>query len=180
MSAIEQLKEEHKAIRLMLKILEAICEKMSKGEVVPKESLEKVMEFIKIFADKCHHGKEEELLFPAMEEAGIPKGGGPISVMIAEHDTGRGYVKAMGEAVLEGDPIKFVENSERYIRLLEQHIDKEDNILYLMADLHLPRDKHDELMEEFDKMERERIGVGRHEELHRLLHQLRKEFLESS
>ncbi|MEM3061405.1 MAG: hemerythrin domain-containing protein, partial [Candidatus Bathyarchaeia archaeon] len=81
--------------------MEKVCEKLDSGERVEPGHLEQVLEFIKFFADKCHHGKEEDLLFPAMEEAGIPKGGGPIGMMLTEHAMGRGYVKAMSKAAEE-------------------------------------------------------------------------------
>lgn len=178
MKATEQLKEEHREIKSMLKILETICEIIKKEGYIPREYLERVVKFLKVFADKCHHGKEEEILFPAMEEAGIPKEGGPIAVMLAEHDTGRGYVKAMDEAIPRGDLGKFVENAEKYIQLLKQHIDKEDNVLYWMADIHLSENKQNELLEEFERMERERIGAGKHEELRKLMHELKGRILE--
>jgi len=176
----EQLEEEHKAIKLMLRISEKVCEKLESGEEVNPEHLEQIVEFIKVFADKCHHGKEEDLLFTAMEEAGIPKKGGPIGVMLTEHDMGRGYVKAMSEAVAKykgGDrkvSSAIVGNARNYIALLTQHIDKEDNILYPMADMHLSEERQKELLEEFERVEREKIGVGKHEEFHELLNHLRE------
>jgi len=130
MRPTEQLKEEHNAIKLMLRILEKVCEKLESKEEVNPEHLEKIVEFIKVFADKCHHGKEEDLLFPAMEDAGIPKEGGPIAVMFVEHNMGRDYVKGMSEAVAKykaGDRTilpKIVENAKNYIRLLTPPLTK--------------------------------------------------------
>ncbi len=72
MKPTEQLKEDDELIKTMLKVLEAICSRLENTKDLPREHLDNVIEFIKVFADKCHHGKEEELLFPAMEEAGIP------------------------------------------------------------------------------------------------------------
>lgn len=181
MRPTEQLKEEHKAIKLILKILEKACVRLESGEEVNPEHLEQILEFIKLFADKCHHGKEEDLLFLAMEEAGFPREGGPIAVMLIEHNMGRDYVKDMSEDVAKYKASeheassKIVENARNYIALLTQHIEKEDNILYPMADMHLSEDKQRELIEEFEKLERERIGIGKHEELHKLLHHLEKE-----
>ena len=186
MKPTEQLKEEHEAIKLMLRISEKVCEKLESGEEVDPEHLEQIVEFIKVFADKCHHGKEEDLLFTAMEEAGIPKKGGPIGVMLTEHDMGRGYVKGMSEAVAKykaGDrkvSSAIVGNARNYIALLTQHIDKEDNILYPMADMHLSEERQKELLEEFERVEREKIGVGKHEEFHELLNHLRKVYLKDS
>jgi hemerythrin-like domain-containing protein len=183
MKPTEQLKEEHQAIKVMLRIAEKVCQKLESGEEVNPEHLEQIVEFIKVFADKCHHGKEEDLLFAAMEEAGIPRKGGPIGVMLTEHDMGRGYVRGMSEAVAKykaGDrkaSSAIVVNARNYIALLTQHIDKEDNILYPMADMHLSGERQKELLEEFERVEREKIGVGRHEEFHRLLDRLKEVYL---
>jgi len=186
MKPTEQLKEEHKAIKLMLRIAEKVNEKLEAGEEVNPEHLEQIVEFIRVFADKCHHGKEEDLLFVAMEEAGIPKEGGPIGVMLAEHDMGRGYVRGLSQAVARykagdrGVSPAIIENARNYVALLSQHIDKEDNILYPMADMHLSEDQQEELLEGFEKVEREKIGPGRHEEFHKLLDHLQEVYLEDT
>lgn len=183
MKPTEQLKEEHRIISSMLKILEMICKKLESGGEVSTADLKGILEFIKIFVDRCHHAKEEDLLFTAMEEIGISKRGGPIGVMLMEHNTGRDYVKNMSDAIekyKEGDKeisLKIVENAKNYIALLSQHIEKEDNILYPMAETRLSANKQEELLEKFEKIEKERIGSGRHEEFHKLLHQLKEVYL---
>ncbi len=183
MKATEELKKEHRAIELMLDIMEKVCEKLQAGEKVNADDLEKMVEFIRVFADKCHHSKEEDLLFPALEKAGIPKRGGPLGVMLAEHTTGRSYVTALYEAVTQykkGNTKaagRIVENGMGYTRLLRQHIVKEDNILYQMADMHLSEKEQDELVKRFEKIEQERIGPSRHEEFHNLLHRLKETYL---
>jgi hemerythrin-like domain-containing protein len=186
MKPTEQLKEEHQLIKLMLRIAEKVCEKLESGEEVDPEHLERIVEFIRVFADKCHHGKEEDLLFAAMEEVGIPRKGGPIGVMLTEHDMGRGYVKGMSEAIAKykaGDrkaSSAIVENARNYIALLTQHIDKEDNVLYPMADMHLSEERQKELLEEFEVVEREKIGVGKHEQFHKLLEHLKQVYLKEA
>lgn len=186
MKPTEQLKEEHKAIKLMLRILEKVCENLESEEEVKPEHLDQILEFIKVFADKCHHGKEEDLLLPALGEAGIPKEGGTISVMLTEHNRGRDYVRGMSKAIAKrkaGDrkvSSKIAENARNYIALLAQHIEKEDNILYPMADMHLSEDEQEELLEEFEMVEREKIGVGKHEEFHKLLNHLKGVYLKDS
>src|SRR5512147_1720406 len=94
----QQLKDEHEGILLMLVILGKACAKLEKQQKVDLNHLEQMVDFFKIFADKCHHGKEEDLLFPEMEKAGIPKERGPIGVMLVEHGKGRDYVRGMNEA----------------------------------------------------------------------------------
>lgn len=183
MKPIERLREEHEAIKLILRILERICERLEAKEEVNPQHLEQILTFIKIFADKCHHGKEEDVLFPAMERAGIPREGGPIGVMLTEHDVGREYVKGMSEAIgsyKAGEckvSSEIVKNARSYIKLLTEHIEKENNVLYPMAEMHLSKEEEEKLLEEFERIEHERIGVGKHEELHELLHKLKKAYL---
>jgi len=179
MTPTMQLKKEHDAIQQMLGILERVCRKLESGEQVNPVHLEQMIEFIRVFADKRHHGKEEDLLFPAMEASGFPREGGPTGVMFREHDEGRSYVRALSEAVsqykggnLAASP-HIVRSARSYIALLTQHIDKENNILFPMADMHLSEEKQRELLVEFDRVETEKIGVGKHEEFHQLLHNLK-------
>jgi len=183
MRPTEVLKKEHKAIELMLKVLEKFCEKIESEKEVNQEHLDQILEFIKVFGNQCHHAKEEELLFPAMEDMGMPREGGPIGVMLTEHDMGRNYVKGMSAATQKykaGDKdalSDITENARNYITLLREHIDKEDTILYQMADTHLSAEKEEELLEGFEKLERDRIGIDKHEGFHRLLQHLEEVYL---
>lgn len=186
MRPTEILKEEHKAIKLMLSILEKLCAKLESGEKINAEHLLQIVDFIRVFADKCHHGKEEDKLFPALEEAGIPGEGGPIGVMLIEHDEGRNYVRELSDSVnkyKKGDTKvtkNIIENARNYIDLLTQHIYKEDNILYPMGERVLSKEKESELLREFEKIEEERIGHGKHEQFHLMLERLEKVYLTSS
>lgn len=184
MRPTEDLKNEHKAILRMIDVLRSVSARLETGSgAVEPDDLAQIVDFIRVFADQCHHAKEEDLLFPAMEEAGIPREGGPIGVMLAEHDIGRDYVKGMAEAAAgcrTGDrqaAHSFAENAKGYGSLLSQHISKEDNILYMMADVHLEPEKERELLEAFEQVEREKVGPGRHEAFHELLDRLEKTYL---
>jgi len=183
MRATDQLKEEHQGIKLMLSILSNVCDRLDAGEDINPLHLEKIVEFIQVFADKCHHAKEEDLLFVAMKEVGFPLNSGPIGVMLAEHDQGRGYVRGLKAAVEQykaGDKrviSSITSNARNYVALLSQHIDKEDNILYMMADAHLSDQTQERLLADFEKVEIERIGAGKHEEFHHLLHELEQFYL---
>src|SRR4030042_4409380 len=95
----EELKQEHQGILLMLRVLDRVAAKIESGAKTEIDHLERMVEFLRVFADGRHHGKEEDLLFPAMEKAGIPREGGPIGVILGEHVQGRSNVRAKGEAV---------------------------------------------------------------------------------
>ncbi|MEE9601130.1 MAG: hemerythrin domain-containing protein, partial [Thermoplasmata archaeon] len=90
MRPTEALKEEHRAIERALKAMEVAAEMLDLGQEVPRELLEKILEFVRGFADRCHHHKEEGVLFPYLERKGLPRDLGPIGVMLAEHEMGRG------------------------------------------------------------------------------------------
>jgi hemerythrin-like domain-containing protein len=183
MTPAGQLKEEHQGILLMLRILEKVAARLEAKERVDPAHPERIVEFLRVFADKCHHGKEEDLLFPALEKAGIPKEGGPIGVMLAEHQQGRGYIRGMAEAIdrnRKKDPkalADFAENARNYVALLTQHIKKEDDVLFPMGEKVLSKEIQEGLMEGFEKIEVEKIGEGTHEEFHRLLHRLQEVYL---
>lgn len=178
MKPTEELMTEHRAIERMLRILERVAERLEAGTPTDPADLEAIVEFIRIFADRCHHGKEEDLLFRAMEAAGVPRQGGPIGVMLAEHTLGREYVRGMADAIAPyaageaGAAARFAENARGYIALLSQHIVKEDQILYPLADRVLSEETQTEISGGFARVEEERVGPGRHEAFHALLDRL--------
>ncbi len=183
MKPTQQLIKEHDSIKQMLKIIEKVSQKLEAGEEINPDHLDSIINFIRIFTDKCHHGKEEDLLFSAMEEVGISKERGPLGVMLSEHELGRKYVKGMDGGVAgykrgEGKAALLIgENARNYATLLVQHIYKEDNILYPMADMQLSEEKQRELTEQFERVEQEKIGIGKHQELLNTLHNLSNIYL---
>ena len=183
MKATSTLKKEHEAIRLMLKIMEAACVKIETEKKVHVAEVDEMIDFLKVFADQCHHGKEENILFPCLEQAGIPREGGPIGVMLAEHDQGRKYIANMARALTDYEDgaaaglTALVENIRAYAELLEQHINKENNVLFVMADRVLTEETQDELYDKFEELEENIIGKGKHEELHKRLEILSETYL---
>jgi len=180
MAPAEQLKEEHEGISLMLRILEKVCAKMEAKEKVDLGHLERISQFFKIFVDQCHHGKEEDLLFPAI----IPMEQKLIGLLLGEHSQGRSYVRAMGQELtrmkkLEGLTwVGYAANAQKYIAIMTQHIQKEDNVLFPMFDRLLGKKKQMELVEGFEDLERKKIGEGIHEEFHKLLDELKEIYLD--
>jgi hemerythrin-like domain-containing protein len=183
MKPTEELSQEHQAILEMIRILGLMADRLDAGTPVDPDDLERSVEFIRVFADRCHHGKEEGHLFPEMEKAGIARDHGPIGVMLTEHTSGRRLVGDMAGAVpgirQTGDPQAaeaFAMAARGYGVLLTQHINKEDHILFPMADARLSPDQQRRLEAAFAEVERTVIGEGRHEEFHRLLGRLGKAY----
>jgi len=172
--AIEILMDEHRLIEkvlgsLMRRVKDARLGKWpSRGEVADYAT------FFREFADKCHHGKEEERLFKEMTASGFPSENGPIAVMLHEHEQGRASVRRLTEIGsgsgdwTEEEKDGFMENAEGFFHLLTQHIQKEDTILYPMAENVIGRGSWDGIADSFEIFEKEEIGEGRRDELHGL------------
>jgi len=176
--AIEQLKKEHEAIERMLVVLDRVCRRLESGEGVKPEHLDQIVAFFRGFADECHHGKEEAVLFPALEKVGIPREGGPVGVMLHEHEQMRGYLRGVGEAVERlragelGAATHLARHAGHYAGALRLHIDKENSMLFRMAEMRLGPAQEQQLAEDFEVIETRKMGAGKHEELHALLDRL--------
>jgi len=169
------LSEEHRVIERALAVLEKLTRVPVEESLV---SWKKALDFIRHFADQCHHLKEEKVLFPALEEHGIPREGGPIGMMLLEHEEGRGYVRGMMAAVklcaeeIEAGKEMLVDNAQSYLRLLREHIQKEDEILFRMADEVITVDEQKALLQKFEQQETTEIGEGVHQKYLRLVEEL--------
>ena len=160
------LSDEHRVIERILAAVERLTEKSSTECLEPWT---KALDFMRHFADGCHHVKEEKVLFPALEAHGIPNEGGPIGMMLLEHEEGRSYVRAMFDALNKieaGDPsaqADLRENAKRYLRLLREHIQKEDDILFRIADEVIAADEQKQLLQKFETHEAEEMGTAVHQ-----------------
>jgi hemerythrin-like domain-containing protein len=173
------LMREHEAIQIALNVIELMSERVRLDKGIDPEDVRDMIRFLRVFADECHHGKEELFLFPALEEIGVQKEGGPIGIMLAQHKRGRELVNQMALS-LKSDSINkdaFVESASNYVSLLREHIEKENTLTFPFTDANLPESKQEELMSDFERLEKEVIGDGVHEELHTLLERFSLEYL---
>ncbi len=162
-SAASILSGEHRVILQVLDTLERIAAKARADKRIPTDHARQALEVLRTFADTCHHGKEEAILFPALE-AMIP-GFGPTQVMRAEHVDGRIHIKAM-VAAIESDHAKdFADHADGYVALLRQHIEKEDGILFRIAQSMLSPEQDAALVEEYRRVEHDDMGNGTHERM---------------
>lgn len=182
MKATDHLINEHESVLKMIEILEVIAQKLDKGENVWASDLEAALDFLRVFVDKCHHGKEENILFPKLVETGIPNEGGPVGMMLREHVIGRNYIAGFAEGTAKykaGDReaiAEITENIRGYGELLTSHIFKENNVLYKMADMHLTAQQQTELLANFKKLEEEVIGTAKREAYLQLLERLSQQY----
>jgi hemerythrin-like domain-containing protein len=169
MKATEELKSEHRVIERVIDSVETMAGRLEAGHAVRPQFFLEAADFIRNFADGCHHHKEEGVLFVKMVECGMPKEQGPIAVMLDEHEQGRAFTRGMREAaerLAAGDAeakAAIIRNARGYTSLLRQHIQKEDNILFPMADRVIPPLEHDKVAEAFTHVEHHETGHGVHE-----------------
>jgi hemerythrin-like domain-containing protein len=174
--ATHDLKNEHEAILHVLTIVDKMLSADAKQDAEMFKFGTELVYFLKIFADKCHHGKEENYLFDELIARGIPNEGGPIGVMLQEHRLGREYIAHMDQALSSKDMADFKANAIRYRDLLRNHIQKENDALFVMADKVLDYAQQDDLFQKFTEFEETVIGHGIHEQLHAMINQWEAEF----
>lgn len=176
------LQQEHRVIEQVLECLAQIAQRAQRAGRLDVQSAEQAIDFFRNFADYCHHGKEESHFFPALEAKGVPRDGGPTGVMLHEHELGRQYVSGMSDCVAaagDGDPVaiaQFVEHADAFIRLLRDHIQKEDHCLFHMADQVFSAADQAELLAAFAHVEEQHIGAGVHERYLQLAEELAARF----
>jgi hemerythrin-like domain-containing protein len=176
----EILEEEHHFIQKVVGAMAVIAERLEMGQEVEAETLRNIVEFMRTFADKCHHGKEETHLFPVLERKGVPVRGCPLAVLMAEHQRGRALVKGLATTaeayVRDGPSAKkpLLENLRGITGLYPDHMWKEDYLLFPMTNKILTPGEQKELYDKFEMVERA-IGAGVHHRFEQLAEKLKQE-----
>ncbi|HHY93632.1 MAG TPA: hemerythrin [Firmicutes bacterium] len=183
--ATDELRHEHDIILHVVFALNRACQRAEETGQVNLDFFTQAVDFLRVFADQCHHGKEENILFPLLEQRGIPRQGGPIGVMLAEHQQGRTYVRGMADALSADQTTAGADHVDRaavisellkqaraYVDLIRAHIQKENTVLFPMAEKVLSEDDKRSVREQFERFEEEVTGKGQHERYHQLAHEL--------
>jgi hemerythrin-like domain-containing protein len=179
MRPTEILSAEHRVIEQVLDCVERIAEQAAASGKLDLESGRTALRVLRTFADECHHGKEEKRLFPMLERRGMPAHVGPVAVMLDEHEIGRTEIRAMDAALALGERESvpaFCDAARNYVALLRDHIAKEDNILFPMAESLLRDEDRAELLASFEQVEHRELGDGTHERMLALAEELAARF----
>ena len=180
--AIEVLMNEHRLIEQALGSLETCAVEVRAGVLPTREVIGEYAAFFRGFADGCHHGKEEDILFQRMVERGFPRATGPLAVMLHEHELGRAHVRGLTEiatrpgVVVAADTQILLAHTDDYVPLLRQHILKEDRILYPMALEVLTSLELDAMNSQFEDFEKRMHMDGSHDVLQALAERLTARF----
>lgn len=155
----QALVEEHRLILRMITLLEQNAARTAAGGHDNWQFYLDGVNFIRNYADRFHHAKEEDVLFDALVKNGMPRDNSPVGAMLMEHEQGRAHVRAMEVAVreaLEGLPDReqvVVENALAYAELLREHISKEDSILYPLAERVIPEAMRGDIVQGYQRAE---------------------------
>ncbi|MDZ4177822.1 MAG: hemerythrin domain-containing protein [Coriobacteriia bacterium] len=181
MIATDDLRHEHDAVLRMLRVLEAVAVRPPAMDDV--QPLQAALGFLRGFVDACHHHKEEELLVPALVNSGVSHAIEMAAQLLVEHDRGRELVALLGahlDRASAGEPLALGGVGGligQYAKMLYAHIDFENNTVFPLADEVLSPAVQEDLAEGYERIEREVIGEGRHEEFHALLERLEAAYL---
>lgn len=158
---VHSLTHEHIYILKVVDALSVIGREIERGKAMNLEIFPKIVQFMREFADKCHHAKEEAVLFPLMEDKGVPKTGCPLSALRAEHVKGRTLVAALEKATAA--PFTDSDETRKEIcgvikeiaHLYHDHIWKEDAMVFPMTDTMFSEDEFASMADAFEKAESE-------------------------
>jgi hemerythrin-like domain-containing protein len=177
---VEVLEAEHRVIQKMVAGMAVLAERLDGGEDLDVPLLENIVEFLRTFADRCHHGKEETLLFPALIRCGVPSHGCPIGGLTMEHQQGRVMVGELDDAIRSyaagGPPARenLVKSLRALVAFYPSHIWKEDYLLFPLAGRRLALEDQQALAGKFEEVEHE-LGHEVHERFEKLAAKLELE-----
>lgn len=161
------LRRDHELIEKVIKAMESTVQLLNDGKQIPESILLPVIDFSKNFTDVCHHTKEEKSLFPALEQAGLPANMGPIAMMLIDHQRSREIGAEMEisakEYLSSGDSTKLVSDMQQYVEHITEHLWKENNKLFMMAEARLQyvSEKVDKELTEIENSKLDEIGKTR-------------------
>ena len=158
----ESLRNDHFLIEKLMRALNVTADLLKAGRSIPVAFLEQAIDFTKNFTNVCHHGKEEDSLFPALEKGGMPREGGPIARMLFEHQITRQLAEKMELSAKEyaqtGKTEQLVADIQAYTDHVSQHLTKENFRLFVMADMML-KAKADQVNKELAETEAAKLSA---------------------
>lgn len=161
------LRRDHELIEKVIKAMESTIQLLNDGKQIPESILLSVIDFSTNFTDVCHHSKEENSLFPALEQAGMPHNMGPIAIMLMDHERSRELGKEMESSaknyISSGDSTKLINDMQQYVEHITEHLWKENNKLFMMAEARLQyvSKKIDQELNEIEKTKLKETGKTR-------------------
>jgi hemerythrin-like domain-containing protein len=159
---VDVLSAEHRTILAVLDRVASEVRRLEDDAAPDKAFWSPVLDFLENYADRCHHGKEEQVLFAEMERAGLPREGGPTACMRFEHAEGRDRRREMADALAAGNAGALAIAASGYLDLLFEHIHKEEQVLFPLAKSMLDGPGVERVRRGFASLEEHDMGKGTH------------------
>lgn len=176
----DYLVAEHELIERSMAILKQCLDAIELSVDVNTFQLGRAIDFLLQFGDKIHNTKEEKILFPLMESHGVPVQGGPLGVMLQEHEAERqlltrmqGILPVFSELTF-AERLEFKEEGMEYLKVRADHIWKENDVLYPMGRKVLTDADNTSLMAEFTRINRETYGENAFAQFQAMVDELEK------
>ncbi|NLZ81243.1 MAG: hemerythrin domain-containing protein [Clostridiales bacterium] len=183
MNSIQLMVEEHVNIMRMLKVVRNACNKILQGEEICYGDFDKMIDFIRIYADEHHHGKEEKFLFKEMVDRLGKMGSNLITHgMLVEHDWGRLFIRELKDALErtksgdEESKLDVIANAVGYANHLTRHIAKEDQVVYSYAEKQLDKETLDTVNQQTKEFEEEATKQGIQTHYIKMLEELEEKY----
>jgi hemerythrin-like domain-containing protein len=181
MKPTEDLMYEHKAIKLILNVMSNISNSIKDKKVFYTNDVEKIVDFLSVYVDKCHRNKEETVFYPALSLSKSPIEN--IGLIINEHSISKGYLDEI-TCCVENCKIGSTFSGERiadcmanYVQLIEDHIQKEENDYFPLANKALSGEAQKEISKQFKLINDEFIGLDIHTRYDELLKLLENKYI---
>jgi hemerythrin-like domain-containing protein len=171
--ATEELAREHKVIQKAVAVMSQLVEQLELRHQVEADLLRDLLQFMRVFSEQCHHGKEESYFFPYLESRGVPSTGCPLSALRGEHAKTRQLMTDLNSAAAayiaapEKARLTLIQVLQSLVALYPAHIWKEEYLLFPMAEKILSEEDNIELLKQFELAE-EGIGTDAHLAFERL------------
>jgi hemerythrin-like domain-containing protein len=161
MMPVGPLMKEHRLIERMIKLMERELGRLNSGEELDPGFIDIAVDFIRTYADRCHHGKEEDILFRDLAKKPLSaEQSRTMRELIEEHVYGRKTTAALvaaKERHLQGDEQAFdavTRTLQDLVEFYPAHIEKEDKHFFLPCMEHFTRQEQEEMLAEFWQFDR--------------------------
>jgi hemerythrin-like domain-containing protein len=157
--------DEHQLILRMIALVERKTALLEAGRFQDWQFFLDAVDFIRNYADRFHHAKEEDVLFVELVRNGMPEKRSPIEAMHIEHEQGRAHVRTIETAAkkaLAGETRQeavIAEHAKGYATLLRSHIEKEDTVLYPLSERALPEEVRERMLVAYAEAEARTPGL---------------------
>ena len=159
----DNLREDHGRIMKLFAAWQKMLGKLEQPKQSRQEAFAECINLVETFIDKCHHGKEDEILFPAMESSKRPEVTSLIEDLRSEHKTGRSMLEAIKLEFKafpqpNGSAEKLIQLCEGYIDLFRKHIRRENAKLLPLLEKCMSAGTREQIADHFEQYEQKTIG----------------------